>query len=491
MEENKDIDNNSEERKPFLSAYNDESEEKDDDNEEEKSYKDNTEPFLSEEEQLNDEEEDLRKEIEEEEDEEFLPPKEKENLGKQLNIGNIFALIFIAMIIFIVFIMVITSGSKKKKTEENELDKAGYKNEYNWDDKNNRPTYVVVENGFTFDENGNINPDQSELNQIANAQPTIPSQYELPNRTGDRGTAPQGVAPAGSTKNSKSEKPDTRNSRSPRKIEGLKGQNYNSNSYDYSNAAYINSVANGTYQNPNQISKEQYIQNTQAAAGMTDNSKMNFFNQSSGEANTGEFLAANSLWDGTVISGILTTAIDTQNPGVVIARVSENVYSSYDHSYLLIPEGTILFGEYNYNVSYGQTSIQVGWNLLIRPDGYRMQLGNFNGVNQQGASGYKGSINNHPWETLKAMGLIAIFSILETEIVSDINSQNNEYLKNAMTDVYAQASQVENQILEKALDIKPTIKIKEGTEVKLITNIPLTLPPVKIPEPTQKYVRTK
>ena len=114
-----------------------------------------------------------------------------------------------------------------------------------------------------------------------------------------------------------------------------------------------------------------------------------------------------------------------------------------------------------------------------------------NGVNAQGASGYRGSVSNHPFETLKALGMIAMFSIIQTEISNDINSQNNEYLKNSMTDVYAEASKMGNKILNKALDIKPTIKIKEGTEIKLITNTPLELPPVEIPVAQERYVRTR
>ena len=60
-----------------------------------------------------------------------------------------------------------------------------------------------------------------------------------------------------------------------------------------------------------------------------------------------------------------------------------------------------------------------------------------------------------------------------------------------MTDVYSEASKMGNKILGKALDIKPTIRIKEGTKIKLITNTPLELPPVEMTNATQKYVRKK
>ena len=228
----------------------------------------------------------------------------------------------------------------------------------------------------------------------------------------------------------------------------------------------------------------------QSAASYQSN-KENFFGNQGTGTGKGQYMPYNSLWDGTIISGELVTAINTDNPGVVIARVTENVYSSYDHSFLLIPEGSLLYATYNSSVNYGQNKVQVAWNLLIRPDGYRIVLGNMNGVDIHGASGYTGNVSNHPWATLKALGLIAMYSIIQTEAMNNINSQRNEYLQNAMSDVYTQSARLGNKIIDRALDIKPTIKIKQGKEIKLITNVPLELPPCEVYQVTRKYIRTK
>ena len=112
-----------------------------------------------------------------------------------------------------------------------------------------------------------------------------------------------------------------------------------------------------------------------------------------------------------------------------------------------------------------------------------------NGVDAQGMSGTKGFATNHPFETMKALGLVAMFSIIQTEISNDIKTQNNEYLQNSMSDVYSEASKLGNKIVDRALDIKPTIRIKQGTIIKFITNMPLELPPVQVNQ-NRKYVRT-
>ena len=365
---------------------------------------------------------------------------------------------------------------------------------------------IVVASGanMTFSE-ADIDRAEKEMNEVID---TLPAEFQLPVQ-GETGKAP--VAPVGSTGGSyKSDRPDTRNSKSPRKIEGLAALDYSGQQQGQNLVSQIMSGNYGTNAYGQRMTKEEFIaqqmaqtqtiqnqlygSNMQGGTNGTYNSgseKENFFNASKGNSGNGSYLSKAALWDGTIISGALVTAINTDNPGVVIARVTENVYSSQDHSYLLIPKGSLLMATYNSSVSYGQNKVQVAWNLLIRPDNYRVQLGNMNGVNAQGASGYKGSVSNHPFETLKALGMVAVYSILQTEMTNDINSQNNEYLKNAMTDVYAESSKLGNKMVDRALDIKPTIKIKEGTEIKLITNVPMELPPVEVNQATQKYVRTR
>ena len=435
--------------------------------------------------------------------EEELPPPEEENEAREVNVGNIIGLIVIGVLVIflIAFIAVSAGGKKKKKQESSELDKAGTKTVIEFKDK----TPVDFYSANSDEENLNVEKNEEQMNEVIE---TLPPEFQLPIQ-GTEGKVP--VSSVGSTGGSyKSERPDTRNSKSPRKIEGLAALNYSNQQQGQNLVSQIMSGNYGTNANGQRMTKEEFIAQQMAQTQALQNQlygsnmlggtngtynsgseKENFFNASSGNTGNGTYLSKSALWDGTIISGALVTAINTDNPGVVIARVTENVYSSQDHSYLLIPEGSLLMATYNSSVSYGQNKVQVAWNLLIRPDNYRVQLGNMNGVNAQGASGYKGSVSNHPFETLKALGMVAVYSMLQTEVTNDINSQKNEYLQNAMTDVYAESSKLGNKMVDRALDIKPTIKIKEGTEIKLITNVPMELPPVEVNQATQKYVRTR
>ena len=318
--------------------------------------------------------------------EEELPPPEEENEAREVNVGNIIGLIVIGLLVIflIAFIAVSASGKKKKKQESAELDKAGTKTVIEFKDK----TPVDFYSSNIEEDNPVVEKSEKEMNEVID---TLPAEFQLPLQ-GETGKAP--VAPVGSTGGSyKSDRPDTRNSKSPRKIEGLAALDYSGQQQGQNLVSQIMSGNYGTNAYGQRMTKEEFIaqqmsqtqaiqnqlygSNISGGTNGTYNSgseKENFFNASKGNTGNGSYLSKAALWDGTIISGALVTAINTDNPGVVIARVTENVYSSQDHSYLLIPEGSLLMATYNSSVSYGQNKVQVAWNLLIRPDNTEFSL---------------------------------------------------------------------------------------------------------------------
>ena len=442
----------------------------------------------------------LLKDIAEDDDDfEFEPPQE--NKAKRLNTLNIFKILGISTLLVIGVIFMFSKLSKIKKKETTDLDKAGTKF------IPNVGVQTIPEDDYKLNEDQPdppIKDSSSSTGNENNSDLDLPEAFRQP----EPGTAPIATGNSGSSSGTGYTyvKPDTRNSKSVRKIEGIAGSNYTAPSEEVNKSIIANALNGGAARTPqmnSQPSKEDYMasilaasqgnqgaysQNTSQSA-MAQTNKENFYGSSSNNAGQGKYLSQYSLWDGTVITGALITAINTDNPGVVIARVTENVYSSYDHSFLLIPEGTLMYATYNSSVSYGQNRVQIAWNLLIRPDGYRLELGNMNGIDSKGQSGSKGFATNHPFETLKALGLVAMFSIIQTEVTKDLGEEDNPYIKNALTDVYTEGSKLGNKIVDRSIDIKPTIRIKQGTQVKFITNMPLDLPPVKVNQVNRKYIR--
>ncbi len=246
------------------------------------------------------------------------------------------------------------------------------------------------------------------------------------------------------------------------------------NSYAYTPAA----LSENLNRYMSQINGDNYErQNNQSG-------KESFF-KSGSEGGQYQWNSEYSLWKGTIIPAVLETAINSDLPGVVIATVTTNVYSSLDGKHLLIPQGSKLYAEYSSSISYGQDRVQVVWNTLIRPDGLEVNLGGLNGVDPTGTAGYKGFKTNHPFEFLKALGLIACFSIVDTKVNNQIANSSNLYTQNLMSDTYSEVKKLDNKIVERALDIQPTIKIASGKKVNLITNVSMELPPMQ-PYPVEK-----
>ena len=100
------------------------------------------------------------------------------------------------------------------------------------------------------------------------------------------------------------------------------------------------------------------------------------------------------LQAGTVFPAILQTRLNSDNPGVVMARISTDVYDSISGKYLLLPKGSKLLGQYNSKVSPGQSRLQVKFLRLIRPDGSSISLPSQPGMNTFGVSGFQDTVNN-------------------------------------------------------------------------------------------------
>jgi type IV secretion system protein VirB10 len=170
---------------------------------------------------------------------------------------------------------------------------------------------------------------------------------------------------------------------------------------------------------------------------------------------------------GTVIPAALITGIESDLPGQITAQVTENVYDSPTGQYLLIPQGARLIGEYNSEVAYAQTRVQLIWIRLIMPDGHSIVLNKQPGADTQGYSGLQDSVNNH-WGALFEAALLSTFLSVGAEAGTS-NQENNliQAIRSGASDSFNQAGQ---QVVERELNIQPTLTIRPGFPVRVIVN---------------------
>jgi type IV secretory pathway VirB10-like protein len=177
---------------------------------------------------------------------------------------------------------------------------------------------------------------------------------------------------------------------------------------------------------------------------------------------------------GTIIPAALITGIRSDLPGQITAQVTENVYDSPTGSFLLIPQGAKLIGQYDSQVAFGQSRVLLVWNRLIMPDGTSIVLERQQGADAGGFSGLEDEVDHHWGQLFRAAALSTLLgvgsSFGSSGEESDIAKAIREGTQNSM-------SNIGQQIVGRQLDVQPTLTVRPGFPVRIIVNRDLVLAP--------------
>jgi type IV secretory pathway VirB10-like protein len=180
------------------------------------------------------------------------------------------------------------------------------------------------------------------------------------------------------------------------------------------------------------------------------------------------------LFEGTTIDTVLVNRLDGEFAGPLKVMVTNPIYSQ-DRQHLLIPEGTFLLGDVQKVGGLGQKRLAVTFHRLLMPDGYSVDLDQFHGLDQVGATGLKDKINNHYVEIFGAS--IALGVIAGAAEVTNLNEGYNESGTEAYkSGVASSLSQSSANVLDRFINIPPTITIREGHRIKVYITEDILLP---------------
>ncbi len=163
---------------------------------------------------------------------------------------------------------------------------------------------------------------------------------------------------------------------------------------------------------------------------------------------------------GTIITGVLETAIDSDLPGLVRAVVSRDV-RGFDATKVLIPRGSRLVGQYSSGVALGQSRAFVIWTRLIRSDGVSVELGSA-ATDPLGTAGLAGKVNSHFLRRFGAATLLSVVTAGLDYLVTTAQSAGSVNVGSP-----TQATQLAGVALQRDIDIPPTIKVPQGTPVRV------------------------
>lgn len=185
----------------------------------------------------------------------------------------------------------------------------------------------------------------------------------------------------------------------------------------------------------------------------------------------------NILQAGAVIPAALITGIRSDLPGQITAQVTENVYDSPTGRILLVPQGTRLIGQYDNGVGFGQRRVLLAWNRLIMPNGRSIVLERQPGADAEGYAGLEDGVDYHWGELFKAAALSTLLSIGANTGSSSDESDLLSAIRDGASDSIGQTGR---QIVQRQLNIAPTLTIRPGFPVRVIVTRDLVLEPYEV-----------
>lgn len=187
------------------------------------------------------------------------------------------------------------------------------------------------------------------------------------------------------------------------------------------------------------------------------------------------------LLQGTVIPATLETGIKSDLPGEITAVVNQPVYNSVSGAYVLIPAGSKLVGTYQSKVLAGATRVGVAWTRILFPNGTYMQIGGMPGADARGYSGFHDLVNDHTWTIFKNALLLSLIDV-GMAVASPTSTQTatgvtgNAALQDGEQALAQTFGEAEAQVMQKAINIAPTITIRPGYAFNVMVTKDLVFP---------------
>ncbi len=177
---------------------------------------------------------------------------------------------------------------------------------------------------------------------------------------------------------------------------------------------------------------------------------------------------ASTVIEGTLIAGVLETAVNSDLPGFTRAIVSEDV-RSFDGTEVLIPRGSRLIGQYRSGLAIGESRAFVVWTRLILPEGVAIKLSS-PVTDTLGRAGLGGKVDRH---FLQRFGSAILLSIIGAgaEILAGESGNNQVVITSS-----AQAYGVAETALQSSINIPPTIRIPQGAPIRIFVARDLVFP---------------
>jgi type IV secretion system protein VirB10 len=177
---------------------------------------------------------------------------------------------------------------------------------------------------------------------------------------------------------------------------------------------------------------------------------------------------------GSIISASLISGLNSDLPGLIVAQVTEPVFDSVSGRVQLIPQGSRLIGSYDSMIAFGQRRALVVWQRIIMPNGSSIQIDNLPASDTSGYAGLQDDVDYHTWTLLKGIAMSTLLGVGSQVMFGNSNSDLVQAIRESTQEGTNQAGQ---DMVEKDLNVQPTITVRPGWPLRVIVHKDLVLKP--------------
>jgi len=179
----------------------------------------------------------------------------------------------------------------------------------------------------------------------------------------------------------------------------------------------------------------------------------------------------------TIIPATLITGINSDLPGPIIAQVRERVYDTVTGQHLLIPQGARLLASYDSMVAWGQERVLMCWNRIIFPNGASISLECMPAADLKGQAGLTDQVDQHWDRLMAAVGLSTVLSLGAQAVAGDPTGYQPNLAQSAARNAAGQINQAGQGIVQRQLNLQPTITVRPGFGVNVLVTKDMVLEP--------------
>ena len=139
-----------------------------------------------------------------------------------------------------------------------------------------------------------------------------------------------------------------------------------------------------------------------------------------------------------------------------------------------MPQGTRIIGKYDSVVAFGQKRALIVWQRIIRPDGSSLVIENLPATDEGGYAGLEDGVDFHTWQILKGVGLATLLGV-GTQL--SVGNSQNDLVSAIRQSAFQNVDRASKNVVQRMLDIQPTLTIRPGFPLRIIVHKDLILTP--------------